>query len=115
MHVCVYAYVCMYACMVITTVTYIFIMMHCFVYVYRLAAPSIIEESDSESYEAVVDTGRWKPVEEYFQLRMQMISPGKAVYSPAEVAMKGLQMLCRIAAVHRSANSRGVPFFPIRK
>ena len=78
-----------------------------------LAAPSISEDADSERFEALVDTGRWKPLGDYFQLRMQMLFPGKAVYSPAEVAAKGLNMLNRLAAVHHSANSKSIPFYPI--
>lgn len=78
-----------------------------------LVAPSINDDSDGERFEAVVDTGRWRPITEYFQLRMQMLFPGKAIYSPAEVAIKGLNMLTRLGAVHRSANSKKVPFFPI--
>jgi DnaJ family protein C protein 13 len=78
-----------------------------------LAAPSTAEDEDSERFEAVVDTGRWRPLGEYFQLRMQMLFPGRALYSPAEVAAKALNMLNRLAAVHHSANSRSVPFFPI--
>lgn len=38
-----------------------------------LIAPSVQDDNDSESYEAVVDTGRWKPMVDYFQLRMQML------------------------------------------
>lgn len=77
-----------------------------------LAAPSIFDD-DSDRFQAVVDTGRWKPLSSYFQLRMQMIFPGKAVYSPAEVAAKALGMLSKISSVHKSANSRGVAFYPI--
>lgn len=76
-------------------------------------APLAGEEGDDEAFDSVVDTGRWKPIDQYFQLRMQMLFPGKAVYSPAEVAAKALHLLRRLAAVHRSANSKGVPFYPI--
>ena len=40
-----------------------------------------------------VDSGRWRPLKEYFQLRMQILSPGRAIYSPAGVASKGLPYL----------------------
>ena len=56
----------------------------------------------------MVNTGRWKPIREYFQLRMQILFPGKAVFSPAEVAAKGLGMLDRVAALHNSVNSSQV-------
>ena len=75
-------------------------------------APSIVEDYD-EDVEAVVDTGRWRALADYFQLRMQVCSPGRAIYSPAEVAAKGLRMLRRLAALHHSVNSKNVPFFPI--
>jgi hypothetical protein len=78
-----------------------------------LIAPSIIDDSDNDSFEAVVDTGRWKSLSEYFQLRMQMLFPGKAVYSPAEISTKALDILSRISALHRSANFLGAPFYPI--
>lgn len=77
-----------------------------------LVAPLATEEADDSRFDVIVDTGRWKPIHSYFQLRMQMLFPGKAVYSPAEVAVKSLRLLRRLAAVHRSANSKGVPFYP---
>lgn len=45
-----------------------------------LIAPSVIDDNDSDSFEAVVDTGRWKPLNEFFQLRMQMLFTGKSRY-----------------------------------
>jgi hypothetical protein len=77
------------------------------------AAPSTLESDDDVSFGVHVDTGRWKPITDYFQLRMQMLFPGKAVYSPAQVAFKALNMLYRLAAVHKSANSKGIAFYPI--
>ena len=78
------------------------------------AAPYVAEDyDDSTAYEAVVDTGLWKPISEYFQLRMQMVFPGKAVYSPAEISAKAIAMLHRVASVHRSINFKGVVFHPI--
>jgi hypothetical protein len=78
-----------------------------------LLAPSMGDEGDEERFDMVVDTGRWRPITEYFQLKMQMLSPGKAVYSPAQIAVKSLTMLTNLAAIHRSHNSRGQPFYPI--
>ena len=49
----------------------------------------------------------------YDQLRMQLLSPGRALYTPAEIATKTLSMLFKLAFVHRSANYKGTPFFPI--
>jgi hypothetical protein len=78
-----------------------------------LVAPATSDDLDDTKHEAVVDTGRWRMFKEYFQLRLQMLFPGKVMYGPAEIAGKGLSMLSHIAGVHRSANSNGVPFFPI--
>lgn len=78
-----------------------------------LAAPSIIDDSDIDSFEAVVDTGRWKPIKSYFQLRIQVLFPGKALFSPAEISMKALGILTKISSLHRSANFMSIPFYPI--
>ena len=80
-----------------------------------VAAPTQVtdDEGASEKFEANVDTGLWKKLSTYFQLRIQMLFPGKAVYSPAEVSSRALNMLRRLAAVHKSANSRGIAFYPI--
>jgi len=80
-----------------------------------IAAPSTASDEDGpiERFESHVDTGLWKKLSSYFQLRIQMLFPGKALYSPAEVSGRALNMLRRLAAVHKSANSRGVSFYPI--
>ena len=44
---------------------------------------------------------------------MQLLSPGRALYSPAEVAAKSLTLLIKLAEVHRSSNILGTPFYPI--
>lgn len=94
-----------------------------------LVAPATSDDVDEERFEAVVDTGRWRTMGDYFQLKLQMLFPGittdeilghfhfptagKSVYSPAEIATKALAMLTAIASVHRSANSQRIPFYPI--
>lgn len=78
-----------------------------------LLAALSTEESDDDRFDVIVDTGRWKTVGEYFQLRLQMLFPGKAVYSPAQVAAKALKLLQRVASIHRASNSKGIPFYPI--
>lgn len=80
-----------------------------------VGAPCIVEDYDADHYEAIVDTGKWKPIREYFQLRMQVISPGKIIYSPAQVAHKAITLLNRLQGLHRSVNSKGVPFYPVPK
>ena len=44
---------------------------------------------------------------------MQLLSPGRALYTPAEIGTKTLSMLYKLAFIHRSANYKGTPFFPI--
>jgi hypothetical protein len=76
-------------------------------------APMTADEGDDEKFEAIVDTGRWRPIQEYFQLRMQLLFTGTALHSPAFVSSQCLRLLQRLAAVHKSANFKGTPFYPI--
>lgn len=78
-----------------------------------VAAALSTEEADDENFQAIVDTGRWKVLCNIFQLRMQIFMPGQAIYSPAQVSSKGLQLLQKISGIHKSSNSQGVPFYPI--
>eukprot|EP00981_Chlorochromonas_danica_P015372 scaffold11846_cov149-Ochromonas_danica.AAC.3 len=78
-----------------------------------IVAPISAEEGDDAKFDSIVDTGRWKTVQSYFQLRLQLLFPGKAMYSPAQVASKGLRLLKLLAAVHKSSNFKGIPFYPI--
>lgn len=79
---------------------------------YWLLSPTLDLE-DGESFDAIVDTGRWKPLNAYFQLRMQLNSHGRALYGPAEVALKGVNILSRLSVVHRATDCRGLSFYPI--
>lgn len=45
-----------------------------------LVAPSSLEDLDEDRFEAIVDTGKWKPLREYFQLKLQMLFPGKIAW-----------------------------------
>ena len=54
-----------------------------------VVAPVVLSANDDtetggskEKFEQMVDTGKWRPLHEYFQLRMQLLLPGKAIYSP---------------------------------
>jgi curved DNA-binding protein CbpA len=78
-----------------------------------IAAPSTTEEADDESFVSIVDTGRWKPIHDIFQLRLQMLFPGRAIYSPAQISFKGLQLLQKISSIHKSSNTKGIPFYPL--
>jgi hypothetical protein len=79
-----------------------------------LVAPVTTEESEvscegptANSFVQIVDTGRWRPMKDYFQLRLQLLYSGNAVYSPAEVALKSLNLLHSLAEIHKCANSKG--------
>lgn len=78
-----------------------------------LAAPALVDDYDDENHTAVVDTGKWNPLKSYFQLNCQVLNPGRAVYSPAEVGNKAIELLFRLSKLHRSANIMGVPFYPV--
>eukprot|EP00602_Paraphysomonas_sp_CaronLab_P011509 CAMPEP_0185040382 /NCGR_PEP_ID=MMETSP1103-20130426/38364_1 /TAXON_ID=36769 /ORGANISM="Paraphysomonas bandaiensis, Strain Caron Lab Isolate" /LENGTH=2494 /DNA_ID=CAMNT_0027579655 /DNA_START=336 /DNA_END=7820 /DNA_ORIENTATION=+ len=77
-----------------------------------LFAPGMADVEDSESFESEVDTGKWNPLSLFFQLRIQVLSPGKAIYSPAEVGTKAITLLYNLSALHKSANTQGAPFYP---
>jgi DnaJ family protein C protein 13 len=79
-----------------------------------LIAPATATESDSDldRIESECDTGKWSCLKDNFQLNIQMLCPGKAIYSPAEVSRKAIQLLFNLAALHKSANSKGVSFYP---
>ena len=80
-----------------------------------LVAPSMGDEggNDEDRFDAVVDTGRWRELKDYFQLAKQMLSPGRAIYAPAEVATKSLMMLAHLAFVHRSVNFKGSDIYVV--
>jgi hypothetical protein len=65
--------------------------------------------------DALVDTGRWQPLGNQFQLRMQLLFTGRAqsLFSPADVSLRCLGMLSRLARVHRSVDCRGLSFYPL--
>ena len=79
-----------------------------------LIAPASTAEADSdlERIETEVDTGKWCCIKDQFQLNVQMLCPGKAIYSPAEVSSKAIQLLYNLACLHKAANSQGVSFYP---
>lgn len=65
--------------------------------------------------DALVDTGRWQSLGNQFQLRMQLLFTGRAqsLFSPADVSLRCLGMLSRLARVHRSVDCRGLSFYPL--
>lgn len=77
-----------------------------------LLAPSVADSDDNDNFHMEVDTGKWNPLSSFFQLRTQMLSPGRVVYSPAEIGYKAITLLYNLSSLHRSINSLGAPFYP---
>lgn len=83
------------------------------------------EEDDHESEstdqgssfvkDAHIDTGKWRRINQVWQLRWQLCSDGNSsgIYGPSEVALIALKALTRLVDLHRSLDSRGVPYFPV--
>ncbi|CAB9505549.1 DnaJ (Hsp40) homolog, subfamily C, member 13 [Seminavis robusta] len=65
--------------------------------------------------EAQIDTGKWKRVEQVWQLRWQLCTDGSGggIYSPSDVALLAIRSLTRLVDLHRSLDSSGVPYYPI--
>ena len=78
-----------------------------------LVASSSDNDYGDDKFDSVVDTGKWKPIYETFQLNMQLLFPGKALSTPADVAKRALTLLYRVGATHKSVTSKGVPFYPV--
>jgi hypothetical protein len=77
-----------------------------------LLAPSFADSDEGDNFHTEVDTGKWNPLANFFQLRTQMLSPGRVVYSPADVGCKAITLLSNLSSLHRSVNSLGAPFYP---
>jgi len=87
---------------------------------FDLVSASHVEEYDfdadsDELKEAHIDTGKWNRLKDVWQLRWQLCTDdsGSAIYAPSEVSLLALKALTRLADIHRSLDSRGVPYFPI--
>jgi len=73
-------------------------------------------ESDGGSADATdssIDTGKWKQIEDVWQLRWQLCTTGEGVYNPSEIGLIALRALTRLVDMHRSVDFRGVPYHPI--
>jgi len=91
--------------------------------VHRLSLVSAlhVEEYNTEGQVAGVirdsgiDTGKWMPLENVWQLRRQLFDDVSAsrVFSSTKVSLLALDCLTRLVLVHKSTDSRGIPFFPI--
>ena len=45
-----------------------------------LLSPSVADSDDSDNFDMEVDTGKWNSLSSFFQLRIQILSPGRVVY-----------------------------------
>ena len=93
---------------------------------FSLVTSSLVESYDDDEEtgstgldagikEAQIDTGKWKRVDQVWQLRWQLCTDGSGtgIYSPSEVALRAIRSLARLVDLHKSLDSRGVPYFPI--
>jgi DnaJ family protein C protein 13 len=75
------------------------------------------EEDDGTSGvgEAQIDTGKWRRLDQIWQLRWQLCTDGNdtGIFSPSEVALHAILSLTRLVDLHRSLDSRGLPYYPI--
>ena len=77
--------------------------------------PESTESGASMIKDAHIDTGKWRRINQVWQLRWQLCADGNSagIYGPSEVALMALMALTRLVDLHRSLDSRGVPFFPV--
>ena len=74
-----------------------------------------IDAGGSYVKEAHIDTGKWRRINQVWQLRWQLCSDGNSsgIYGPSDVSLIALKALTRLVDLHRSLDSRGVPYFPV--
>lgn len=84
---------------------------------FDLVTTSQVEEYDLEGGgpEAQVDTGKWKRLNQVWQLRWQLCTDGtrSEIYSATDVAMLAIKSLTRLVDLHKTLDPRGVPYYPI--
>lgn len=87
---------------------------------FDLVTTSQVEEYETESsvynnLDSHIDTGKWKRLNEVWQLRWQLCTDGSGsgIFAPSEVALLSLRALTRLVDLHRSLDSSGVPYVPI--
>ncbi|KAG7366914.1 heat shock protein DnaJ domain protein [Nitzschia inconspicua] len=78
-------------------------------------AESYEEDSSDEMEEYQIDTGKWRRLDQIWQLRWQLCTDGNdtGIFSPSEVALHALLSLTRLVDLHKSLDSRGLPYYPI--
>ncbi|KAL3922961.1 MAG: hypothetical protein SGILL_001924 [Bacillariaceae sp.] len=85
---------------------------------------TLVTSTHAESYEedgadgveeSQIDTGKWRRLDQIWQLRWQLCTDGNdtGIYSASEVALQALLSLTRLVDLHRSLDSRGLPYYPI--
>ena len=88
---------------------------------YDLVTTAHVEEYDIDDIdpdtvkEDQIDTGKWKRLNEVWQLRWALCADasGASILGPSDVANLGLRSLTRLVDLHKSFDSRGIPYFPI--
>lgn len=87
---------------------------------YDLVTTAHVEEYDTEGEanvvnEAQIDTGKWKRLDKVWQLRWTLCtdSGSTVIFAPTDVARLALKALTRLVDLHKSVDSRGVPYLPI--
>lgn len=62
-----------------------------------------------------IDTGKWRRVNQVWQLRWQLCADEitEGIYGESEIALMALRSLSRLVDLHKSLDSRGVPYFPV--
>jgi DnaJ family protein C protein 13 len=65
--------------------------------------------------EAQIDTGKWKRLDQVWQLRWQLCTDGSStgLFTPSQVALRAIRSLMRLVDLHKSLDYRGLPYYPI--
>jgi len=87
---------------------------------YDLVTPTAIDDYDSDESQdnttnVAIDTGKWKRLNEVWQLRWILCTDAgsNSILSPSEVAYLALRSLSRLVDIHKSLDSRSIPYLPI--
>lgn len=77
--------------------------------------PASSEHGVSSIKDAHIDTGKWRRLNQVWQLRWQLCGDGggSGIFGPSEVALLALRALRRLVDLHKSLDSRGVAYFPV--
>ena len=87
---------------------------------YDLVTTTHVEEYDIDAdtvtvLEAQIDTGEWKRLNQVWQLRWALCTDrsSNSILAPVDVALLALRALTRLVDLHKSLDTRGVPYLPI--